>query len=217
MINTYGPTEATVAVTSVYVTDEINAISPLPVGKVKSDCEILILDEDGKEVPEGKKGEIVIVGDSVSTGYYKNKAITDKVFGVREINGEVKRSYKTGDEGYLKDGMLYYSGRIDFQVKLNGYRIELEDIENNLRKVSLIKNVVVIPILKDGKIQYLSAVAVLNKKSEKRDFEIVMEIKNELKKFIPEYMIPRKITFREALPMTVNGKVNRKLLTEEMA
>jgi D-alanine--poly(phosphoribitol) ligase subunit 1 len=217
VINTYGPTEATVAITSVEVTKEINeTISPLPVGKVKSDCKILILDEAGKELADGEKGEIAILGESVSIGYYKNKPMTEKVFSTYEFNGDEKRSYRTGDEGYLKDGMLYYSGRIDFQIKLNGYRIELEDIENNLRKVEIIKNAVVIPVLKEGKIQYLASAVVLNSQIEEKEFKIVMMIKNELKKFLPEYMIPRKIVIKDSLPMTTNGKVNRKLLTEEM-
>ena len=217
VINTYGPTEATVAITSVDVTKEINeAISPLPVGKVKSDCKILILDEKGKELDEGEKGEIVIVGDSVSIGYYKNNQMTERVFSNYVINGAEKRSYRTGDEGYLKNGMLYYSGRIDFQIKLNGYRIELEDIENNLRKVEMVKNAVVIPILKEGKVQYLASAVVLNNQINEKEFKIVMMIKNELKKFLPEYMIPRKIVIRDSLPMTTNGKVDRKILVEEM-
>ena len=217
VINTYGPTEATVAITSVKVTKEINeTISPLPVGKVKSDCKILILDEAGEELTDGEKGEIAIVGESVSIGYYKNKPMTEKVFSTYEINGDEKRRYKTGDEGYLKDGMLYYSGRIDFQIKLNGFRIELEDIENNLRKVEIIKNAVVIPVLKEGKIQYLASAVVLNREIDEKEFKIVVMIKNELKKFLPEYMIPRKIVIKDSLPMTTNGKVNRKILTEEM-
>lgn len=217
VINTYGPTEATVAITSVEITEEINRkISPLPVGKVKSDCEILILDENGKMLDDGNKGEIVIVGDSVSIGYYKNAQMTNRVFSTYEIDGVQKRSYRTGDEGYLKDGMLYYSGRIDFQIKLNGYRIELEDIENNLRKVEMIKNVVVMPVVKEGKVQYLASAVVLNNKMAEKEFKIVMMVKNELKKFLPEYMIPRKIVIKESLPMTTNGKVNRKILMEEL-
>lgn len=216
VINTYGPTEATVAITSVEVDDEINKISPLPVGKVKSDCKIFIMDEEGKEVPEGEKGEVVIVGDSVSTGYYNNKAITDKSFGIMNLNGLKKRFYKTGDEGYIKNDMLYYNGRMDFQVKLNGYRIELEDIENNLRKIDFIKNAIVLPVQKEGKIQYLAGVVILNTKFEKRDFEIAMLIKNELKSVLPEYMVPRKFIFKETFPMTINGKVDRKILAEEI-
>jgi D-alanine--poly(phosphoribitol) ligase subunit 1 len=217
VINTYGPTEATVAVTSIEITRDLNSTtSPLPVGKVKEDCQILIVDEKGNKAKDNEKGEITIAGDSVSVGYYKNEEMTKMVFSKRIMDGVNKRSYKTGDEGYLKDGILYYCGRIDFQIKLNGYRIELEDIENNLRKVSNIKNAVIIPINKEGRIQYLAAAVVLNKQIEEKEFKIVMSIKNELKKLLPDYMIPRKIVIKESLPMTANGKVNRKMLTEEI-
>ncbi|WP_411679261.1 D-alanine--poly(phosphoribitol) ligase subunit DltA [Clostridium thailandense] len=216
VINMYGPTEATVAVTSIEVTEEVaKEICPLPVGKVKEDCRIIIVDEEGNEVSEGERGEIIIIGDSVSIGYYNNNERTEKSFSKKFINGAEKRCYKTGDEGYLKHGLLYYSGRIDFQIKLNGYRIELEDIENNLRNIEFINNCVVIPAIKEDKIQYLNAVVVLNRSPWEKEFKIAMLIKNELKKFIPDYMIPRKITIVESLPMTINGKVNRKALMEE--
>lgn len=217
VINLYGPTEATVAITAVEVTKEINEnIQPLPVGYVKEDCKLLIMDTEGKEVEPGEKGEIIITGESVSIGYYNNKEMTDKMFSTVNIDGKIQRAYKTGDEGYIKDGLLYYCGRIDFQVKLNGFRIELEDIENNLRKIDFIKNAIVLPVVKDGKIQYLAAVIVLNRIIEEKEFKIGLMVKEELKKKLPDYMVPRKISVRESLPMTVNGKVNRKALMEEI-
>jgi len=215
VVNTYGPTEATVAVTAIDVDSEINKkYEPLPVGYVKRDCRIIIADSDGREVPEGEKGEIIIAGDSVSPGYYRNREMTDKVFSEIAIDGIEKRSYKTGDEGYIKEGMLYFCGRIDFQVKLNGFRIELEDIENNLRKIDFVEGAVVLPVNKNGKIQYLAAVVKLNRAIEDTEFKIGLMIKNELKNLLPEYMIPRKIVIRESIPMTVNGKSDRKALME---
>lgn len=212
VINTYGPTEATVAVTSVEVDEEVNKIAPLPVGSIKSDCKLLIVDENMNEVEEGQKGEIVIAGDSVSIGYYKNPEITKKVFFEYDINGVKKRAYRTGDSGYIKDGQLYYNGRIDFQIKLNGYRIEIEDVENNLKKIDIVKNAVVIPISKENKVQYIMGIVILNVTTDKKSFEISTIIKNKLKEFLPDYMVPRKIIVRESLPMTINGKVDRKLL-----
>lgn len=218
VINLYGPTEATVSVTAVEITEEMcKKIKPLPVGYVKDDCKILIMNKSGEEVKEGKKGEIVIAGDSVSTGYFNNVENTKKAFSTILINNEKKRCYSTGDEGYIKNGMLYYCGRIDFQVKLNGYRIELEDIENNLRKLEFINNAVVLPFIKQGKIQYLAGVVALKGELHEKEFKITLMIKNELKKFLPDYMIPRKIVIRESLPMTVNGKVNRKSLMEDIS
>lgn len=218
VINSYGPTEATVAVTALHVDRELcKTDEPLPVGYVKEDCRILILDPEGGLVREGDRGEIVIVGDSVSPGYYRNPQMTAKAFALRTLDGCEKytsRSYRTGDEGYLKDGILYYCGRVDFQIKLNGFRIELEDIENNLRKLEGIENAVVLPVRKGDKVQYLTAVVVLNRQPEKTEFETALAIKNRLKQYLPEYMIPRKIVFRDSIPMTPNGKINRAGLLE---
>lgn len=216
IVNMYGPTEATVAITAITVNDEVNKFSPLPVGKVKPGCEVKIIDKLGKIIDDGEKGEIIIIGDSVSTGYYENEELTQKVFYMVNNDGKSQRCYHTGDEGYIKNQLLFYVGRIDFQVKLNGYRIELEDIENNLRKVSLIKNCVVSPVLKEGKIQYLAAFVVLKNKLEEKEFSVILKIKEELKKFLPSYMIPRKFVIKETLPMTQNGKVNRKELLEDL-
>lgn len=217
IINTYGPTEATVAMTSVVVDRELNENSvPLPVGKVKENCKVIIVDDKMNEMPIGEKGEIIIAGDNVSIGYYNNEENTKKAFYTININGREQRAYRTGDEGYIKNDMLYFSGRIDFQVKVNGFRIELEDIENNLRNVEFINNAVVLPIMHENKVQYLSAFVTLNEIFEEKEFKIAMKIKNELKKYVPDYMVPRKIVIKDKLPMTTNGKVNRKSLMEEI-
>lgn len=217
IVNTYGPTEATVAVTSLDVDEELNErLQPLPVGYPKKDCRVIIVNTDGNEVPEGEKGEIVIAGESVSPGYYRNCEMTKGVFSEIAIDAMDKRSYRTGDEGYIKDGMLYFCGRIDFQVKLNGYRIELEDIENNLRKIEFIDNAVVLPSYRNGKIQYLTAVITLNRAVCDSEFKTGLTVKDELKKLVPEYMVPRKIVVKDSIPMTVNGKADRKRLLEDM-
>lgn len=232
IINLYGPTEATVAVTGVEVDRNLcENKSPLPVGYVKEDCKIFIVRENNGELtknatylefgdkkyislPEGERGEIVISGKSVSTGYLNDEEITKKVFFTSKEEGNEERYYRTGDEGYIEDDLLYYSGRIDFQVKLNGFRIELEDIESNLLEIDFIENAIVLPVFKDEKPYYLAAVVTLNKKFEEKDFAIGLKIKESLRKILPEYMVPRKIIIKEILPMTPNGKINRKLLSE---
>jgi D-alanine--poly(phosphoribitol) ligase subunit 1 len=191
--------------------------NPLPVGYAKNDCKIFIIDSDGEIISdENKKGEIYIAGDSVSIGYYKDEDITKKAFSKITLDGQEKRCYKTGDLGYYKDGMLHYSGRIDYQIKLSGHRIELEEIDNALRELTIIKHATVIPVSKNGRIHYLTAVVVLNRAFEQTDFEIGLLIKKELSRILPDYMIPRKIIFRESVPLTINGKINRKALTEEL-
>lgn len=215
--NCYGPTETTVAVTSVDINkDLVTSETPLPVGRVKDDCNIIIKDMENCTVKDGQKGEIVILGESVGLGYLNNLKATKEKFVTINCNGVQFNGYRTGDEGYLIDGMLYYSGRIDNQIKLNGYRIELEDIENNLRKLKIIKSAVVLPFYRNNKIQYLTAIVVLNDKDITADFTLLSTIKKELKKFLPDYMIPRKIVVKDSLPMNTNGKIDRKTLMEEI-
>ena len=192
------------------MTDEINEkYSPLSVGKPKDGTWIRISDENGNAVVDGEKGEIVIIGDSVSIGYWNNAEKNKKSFGRTTVNGVEYRFYRTGDEGYIIDGMLHYCGRIDNQVKLHGYRIELEDIESNLLKIHGIIQAVVLPKYRDGKVSSLVAGVVLYEATE--DEKTAAEsIKSKLKMTLPEYMIPKKIKFLSNIPRTNNGKIDRK-------
>ena len=210
VINTYGPTESTVMVTWVEITKEINEkyYENLPVGEVKWGTKVHLAEPD----KEGK-GEIVITGNTVAKGYFKNDAITNEKFGIGEVDGKKERSYLTGDLGYFKDGMLFCEGRIDFQVKLHGHRIELEDIDNNLLKNKKIRQATTVPSYEDGKVKSLVSFVVYNEEIEKR-FEVTKQIKQELKKLVPEYMIPKKIVFLEELPLNNNGKIDKKKLKE---
>lgn len=234
VINLYGPTEATVAVTAVKVDSKLcEEKNPLPVGYVKEDCKIIIVKEAEEHnsidkecltfgerkyhvLPQGERGEIVICGESVSPGYLNNQEASRKVFLDKQDGDLNLRYYRTGDEGYLDEGLLYYCGRIDFQLKLNGFRIELGDIESNLMSIDFIDGAAVVPVMKDGKPYYLAAAVTLNRRFAEKDFALGIMIKDKLKGLLPDYMIPRKIIIKESLPMTSNGKVNRKLLMEEL-
>lgn len=123
IINCYGPTECTFAVTSFHIVNKESIPEEIPIGYPKDDIRILIQNNKQKEYKEKEIGEIIILGKSVAKGYVKNK--TNKSF--VEINGE--KAYKTGDLGYIKNNVYYYYGRKDSQVKYKGYRIELKDIE----------------------------------------------------------------------------------------
>lgn len=216
IINSYGPTEATVAITGVDITEEmLDLDKELPIGYPMEGSIIKILDDNNNELKEGEKGEITIYSKSVSKGYYNNEEMTNKVFFDTIIEGKEYRAYKTGDLGYYKEGLLYFCGRKDFQIKLNGFRIELEDIENNLRKVSNIKNTIVLPVYREEKVSHLVAFVILEKESELSNLKTTLKIKEELKKYIPAYMIPKTIKILDEFPTNNNDKIDRKKLMEE--
>ena len=200
IINSYGPTECTFAVTSVEVPR--NYKNEIPVGRPKKDVDIYIVDENLNELKENEIGEILITGKSVAKGYIK------KVERNPFILYKGKKSYLTGDLGYLKNGDLYYIQRKDKQIKYKGYRIELSDIENNIQKLKTVEKAVVVA-KKDiqGKVKNIIAFV---KTSEDID-KILME----LKKTLPEYMIP-KIRVVESFPINNNGKCDEKKLLEEL-
>ncbi len=214
--NTYGPTESTVAVTGVRVTKEVSgAFVPLPVGTPKPGTAIRIVDDAGDEVASGEKGEIQIVGNSVSVGYFHDAQRTAKSFSTHAVGGKEFRSYRTGDEGYMKDGMLFYSGRIDLQIKMHGYRIELEDIEANIAKLPGVVRVAVLPVRRpDGTVRSLTAYLVMDRPASSFAPKDVRALRKDLASDLPSYMIPKRLRVVDDLPVTSNGKVDRKALAE---
>ena len=217
MVNTYGPTESTVAVTSVEVTAEMAASpEPLPVGAPRLGTRIRIVDEEGRSVPAGTFGEVVIEGDTVARGYFGRPDLTACVFDVAVLDGADVRAYRTGDEGYLDaEGMLHFRGRLDLQVKLNGFRIELGEIEGHLRRLPEIAAAAVAPVYRDGKISHLVAHVVPSEPLGDTPFRAGLVLKERLAEFLPHYMVPKKVAFHESLPMTGNGKLDRRALTEK--
>ena len=213
VFNTYGPTEATVAMTQIEVTAEVLAqYDRVPIGYVKEDTEVLIYDED-RQAAAGEAGEIIIKGPSVSKGYMNNPKKTAATF--FELDGVA--AYHTGDAGRLQeDGLLLYEGRIDFQVKLHGFRIELEDIDHHLEKVSYVKQATVVPKYQDHKVQQLVAYVVANDNKFEKAYQLTKAVKEELAEGVMEYMIPQKFVYVEQLPLTANGKIDRKRLINEV-
>ncbi|WP_210129468.1 D-alanine--poly(phosphoribitol) ligase subunit DltA [Staphylococcus sp. GDX8P66P] len=200
--NTYGPTEATVAVTSILVTEEvINQYNPLPVG----------LPQPGTKLSLTHEGELIISGKCVSEGYVKDELRSKKVF--NKLDGQ--KSYYTGDKAQFINNQWFINGRIDYQIKLNGYRMELEEIEFQLRKLEKIRDAIVVPTYKNNKVTHLNAAVILNHCDEVKEVQtLTHDIKTELKPVLPEYMIPKKIIYMKKLPLTMNGKLDRKKIAE---
>ena len=110
--------------------------------------------------------------------------------------------------------MLFYNGRIDLQIKLHGYRIELSDIENNLLRLPSVEQACVVPSLRDGRVSQLHAFVVMGERTQENDRKESALLKEKLSALLPEYMIPRKFHFLSRMPMTSNGKADRKSLKE---
>jgi D-alanine--poly(phosphoribitol) ligase subunit 1 len=211
--NMYGPTEATVATTSIQIDSAIlEKYSALPVGRVMPGTKIFIVDENGGELSANNRGKIIITGPNVSPGYVGRSDLTARAF--FEYRGQ--RAYKTGDIGRFRDSLLFFEGRIDEQIKLSGYRIELGDVEANLRALPTVRDAVVIPVIKDGAAQSLTAFVTLLVRNETSDFKLAHNLRSQLGERLPVYMLPRKFVFLDAFPMTANGKVDRAALARSL-
>ena len=218
IINAYGPTEATVALSAVAITDEMLAtLKRLPIGYTKEDSPTFVIDENGQKLPNGQQGEIIVCGPAVSKGYLNNPEKTAEAF----FEFEGLPAYHTGDVGTMTDeGLLLYGGRMDFQIKFNGYRIELEDVSQNLNKSKYIEAAVAVPRYnKDHKVQNLLAYVILKDgvaEQFDREIDITKAIKEDLQDIMMSYMMPSKFLYRESLPLTPNGKIDIKGLISEV-
>ena len=211
--NTYGPTEATVAISSIQITQGIlDRYERLPIGYIKEDTEVQIVN-DQKVQPVNQTGEIIILGPSVSKGYLNNPEKTKAAF----FKKQDQQSYHTGDAGFLnEESLLFYEGRMDQQIKLHGYRIELGDIEHGLLLDERIKQAIVVPKYQGTKVQQLVAFIVLEENSPEPSFKLSKSIKEKLAHSVMDYMVPQKINYIDLLPQTVNGKIDRKKLIAEV-
>lgn len=212
--NTYGPTEATVATTSIQITRQIlSREGPLPIGRPRPGTRMYLRDDYGNVSRDDERGEMIIAGPNVSPGYLGRPDLTQAVF-FEEDDGVW--AYRTGDWGRWRDGFLFFEGRQDGQVKLHGYRIELADIEENLLALDGVRDCAVIPVTKHGAVQSLAAFVVPERESDCGD-DLAETLRHGLAQRLPVYMLPRKIYFQPLLPMTPNGKADRRRLAEVAA
>ncbi len=207
--NGYGPCECTVGNTiyKIPIEEELNyKTNSVPIGAPTANSEVYILNSKDVIAPIFAYGEICISGDGLGLGYVNNKPMTNQRFVANPLE-ESGMMYRTGDIGrWLPDGNIEFFDRIDNQVKINGFRIELGDIENYITKLPMVENAVALVITKGtGKILVACVICKTPDTTE-------MSIKNYLSKDLPHYMIPAKIYFLESFPITDNGKVDRRKL-----
>ena len=207
IVNSYGPSEATIAVIFKKI-DKISEVSLI--GKPFPNTTIYILNSTYNLCPIGSVGEICIGGFGLARGYLNNPELTNEKFILKPFSNEPEaRIYRTGDYGrWLADGNIEYVGRSDDQIKIRGYRIELGEIENVLRQSDLVNQAVVVA-RKDAKgdnrlIGYVVSVRSFNSEA----------IKSYLKSKLPEHMIPAIWIELESLPLTSNGKIDKKSLPD---
>lgn len=204
--NIYGPTETAIGITYYDITEKADEI---PIGKPMSNAQIFILDENMNRMPVGLLGEIYIGGECVGSGYLNNPHKTADVF-VNNIFAKSGKLYKTGDLGcYLTDGNILFKGRADEQVKINGVRIEPEEIRANILNVDFVDDAIVtIKVNKNGETQLVAYVLYKNG-NHNGD-----ELKKELLKNLPEILIPQYFVKIDEVPLNANGKLNKRALTE---
>ncbi|MGD2093028.1 MAG: amino acid adenylation domain-containing protein, partial [Candidatus Aminicenantes bacterium] len=203
--NHYGPSEAHV-VTTLTIAPTGN-IPELPsIGKPVANTIIYILDKGMYLVPVGVPGELYIGGIQVGRGYLRREELTSKRF-IASPFGEGERIYQTGDLArWLSDGNIEFLGRIDHQVKIRGFRVELGEIERNLLNHDDIRETVVVARVEGTGDNYLCAYIVSELELE------ISGLRQYLSKHLPDYMIPTYFMQIEKIPLTPNGKVDRRAL-----
>jgi amino acid adenylation domain-containing protein len=205
LLNMYGPTETTIW-SSTYRILEPGAT--VPIGRPIAGTQIHLLDAGLKPVPAGEIGELFIAGDGVARGYWKQPDLTAARFLSIPSLSE-SRIYRTGDMGrLLPDGNIEFLGRADDQVKLRGHRIEPGEIEFILEQIPGVKQAVIVAREdREGDMRLVACVV-----AEETGPEAVGALKNTLKTKLPETMIPSSFVFLSSLPLTENGKIDRKAL-----
>ncbi|MEN9870950.1 MAG: hypothetical protein RLZZ171_1938, partial [Cyanobacteriota bacterium] len=217
LINSFGVTEATID--SCYFETTTDNLAPeqlVPIGKPFANTQLYILDEQKRSLPIGVAGELYIGGLGVARGYLNRPELTKEKFLEGKSNNyplltysHTPLLYKTGDKAcYLPDGNIEFLGRIDNQVKLRGFRIELGGIEAILNQHSLIKENVV--VLREDTPEDQKLVAYIVTLTNSR--LPLPELRNFLREKLPEYAIPSAFVFLEQLPISTNGKIDRKSL-----
>ncbi|MFT3815684.1 MAG: amino acid adenylation domain-containing protein [Acidovorax sp.] len=210
VLNHYGPTETTVGVLTQEAEEaDRERAGTLPVGRPLGNGEAYVLDGELNLVPQGVAGELYLGGAQVARGYQARAAQTAERF-IANVFGEGARLYRTGDRvRMLADGSLEFLGRMDDQVKVRGYRVELKEIEARLLAEPEVREAAVVAAESPAGARLVGYVS--SRIGQKVD---IAELKDRLGRVLPEYMVPSTIVTLAALPLNANGKVDRKALPD---
>ncbi len=204
--NTYGPTE--ISISTIYHQISEPCTDPIPLGRPLKNVHAIILDDHLNVVPAGVSGELHLGGICVGYGYLRNPGKTAAVFipnPFPELNGSVL--YKTGDQAFFQhDGTIQFLGRKDYQVKINGVRMELGEIEAVLQKHPTVAQAVVVAQKSSGGKKRL--VGYVTARSETGDGILEVDLKEFVSQYLPAYMIPSALMHLDRFPLLLNGKVN---------
>lgn len=210
LINAYGPTENSTFCTTYALNEDFSLLNSVPIGRPYSNRVGVVVDKHLQLVPIGMIGEIYVGGPSLSRGYLNKPELTQERFisnpFFQQSGEHYPRIYKTNDlVKWLPNGYLEYAGRNDFQVKLRGYRIELAEIETRMLEYPGVKHSVVI-LHKNESLSFLVGYYVADSQLDDQ------LLRNHLAAILPDYMIPSIFIYLDTLPVTTNGKLDRKAL-----
>ncbi len=212
IMNVYGPTEDTIFCTHyTYLRDADNKTSNglLSIGKAMQDTYTIIVNENNELVKPGEKGQLCLGGVQLTPGYWKNEEKNKEAFFYTFYNGTNTRFYKSGDLCLAdSDGDIMYLGRVDSQIKVQGFRVELSEIEFFAKEY--LKKINTVAIAFTNKIHNTEIGMVI----ESDEFD-TKELINYMKTKMPVYMIPTQMRFEKSFPLNTNGKIDRKVLKEK--
>ena len=209
LLNTYGPTEATISVTVAELTRGVHdaeTLPAVPIGRPHTQAMALVLDRDGQPVPDGLPGELHIAGPTLASGYLQQPALTAAAFICRpDAAGRPLRMYRTGDRVRRRvDGQLDYLGRLDGQLKINGHRLEPEDVEASLRRCEGVRDVAAVAVRDEAGQLVLRACVVGSADAA--------SLREHASQTLPVSLQPVQYLLLPALPVTVSHKVDRRAL-----